>query len=199
MEPSLADGKTTKIHQTLQMQHGLKLCTVVNGSKDPLICKEDTGSCLNRLCDAKHSKFWKMWRYLKKGQKVFSWCDHCWGLGSRVKPIFRRSNSSSALLVISFTFALAPLQTVCKVYFAINLLRYSIQRASISSIAGGRQQCTKQVFQNFFLNFLSKIKLFVVRTVEYSFQGLILNITTSETSQAICSLTNFISLAFNLW
>ena len=114
MEPSLADGKTTKIHQTLQMQHGLKLCTVVNGSKDPLICKEDTGSCLNRLCDAKHSKFWKMWRYLKKGQKVFSWCDHCWGLGSRVKPIFRRSNSSSALLVISFTFALAPLRQFVK-------------------------------------------------------------------------------------
>ena len=83
------------------------------------------------------------------------------------RPIFRWSNaiSSSAVLVISYTFALAPLQTVCKVYFAINLLRYSIQRAFdiISSIARGEGEGAT-IYGLFFSNFLSKVKLVVART-----------------------------------
>ena len=75
----ITSGKTTKVHPDETTQTSFKAsdakwsqimqcCEWWN--PHPLICKEDTGSCLNRLCDAKNSKSWKMWKYFKK---VFSW------------------------------------------------------------------------------------------------------------------------------
>ena len=84
----ITSGKTTKVHPDETTQTSFKAsdakwsqimqcCEWWN--PHPLICKEDTGSCLNRLCDAKNSKSWKTWKYFKK---VFSCCRHCWRLGS---------------------------------------------------------------------------------------------------------------------
>ena len=112
----------------IQMQNGLKIMQCCEWFA-PWYAKNT--SCLERLCDAKILNCDKSKNILRNGQKFHVGIVIVReGQGREGWPIFRWSDAISSLLVISNTFALPPLQTICEIYFfAINLLCYSIQRA----------------------------------------------------------------------